>query len=107
MRAGRLRHRVTIQQRAGTQDSYGQEDDDWNDVDTVWAAVEPLRGREFLEARREGAEVTTRIVTRYRSGITPAMRVSYDSRTFDIVSVINVDERDSELQLMCRELVTT
>ena len=106
MRAGRLRQRVTIQQRAGTQDSYGQLDDDWDDVATVWGAVEPLRGREFLEARREGADVTTRIVIRHRPGVTPAMRVSYDSRVFDIQTVINTDERDRELVLMCRELVT-
>lgn len=106
MRAGRLRHRVVIQERAGTQDAYGQEEDSWTTVDTVWAAVEPLRGREFLEAQREGAEVTTRIVMRHQDGVVPAMRISWGSRMFDVLSIISVEERGRELQLMCREIVT-
>ena len=44
-----------------------------------------------------------RIIIRYLSGIVPKMRVKYGSRIFDILSVINVSERNRELQLMCRE----
>ena len=71
MKAGKLRHRVTLQedQAAGTQDSYGQEVEDWQDVATVWAAVEPLQGREFLGGKQLVAEVTTRIRIRYFSGL--------------------------------------
>ena len=42
---------------------------------------------------------------RYLSGIVPKMRVKVGSRIFDILSIINVDERNRELQLMCRESV--
>jgi len=106
MRAGRLRQRVTIQGKVVTQDTYGAEEITWTDVVTVWAAVEPLRGREFLEAQREGAEVTTRIVMRYRASVTPEMRVVFGDHTYDVLSVIQVEERRRELQLMCRELIT-
>lgn len=107
MRAGRLRKRVTIQQKTTpvTQNTYGEEAPVWETVATVWASVEPLRGREFLEARREGAEVTTRIVMRYQSGIAPEMRATYDGHTYDVLSVIDPEERHRELQLMCREVV--
>jgi SPP1 family predicted phage head-tail adaptor len=105
MRAGRLRHRVTIQDKVVTQDDYGEEVITWSDVDTVWASVEPLRGEEFAELRRAGAELTTRIVMRYQSGIAPEMRAMEGSHVYDILSVINVEERDKELHLMCRELV--
>jgi SPP1 family predicted phage head-tail adaptor len=106
MRAGRLRHRVTIQRRLDVRDTYGDvAGGDWEDVASVWAAVEPLRGREFAELQRAGAEVTTRVVMRYRSGIEPQMRVKYGAHVYDIESVINVDERDRELQLMCREVL--
>jgi len=105
MRAGRLRQRVTIQEKVVTRNAYGEEVITWADVATVWGSVEPLRGDEFLEFARAGAEVSTRIVLRYRSGIVPEMRVSYDGHTYDVLSVINVEERDKELQLMCRELV--
>lgn len=105
MRAGRLGHRVTIQEKEVGQNSYGEEVITWADVGTVWAAVEPLRGQEFTELRRAGAAVTTRIIMRFQSGIVPEMRIIEGTNTYDILSVINVDGRDRELQLMCREVL--
>jgi SPP1 family predicted phage head-tail adaptor len=106
MRAGNLRHRVTIQSK-GTpaRNSYGEEVITWATEATVWGAVEPLRGREFLEGKREGAEVTTRIRIRHRDGITPEMRAVWGSHTYDIVSVIDLEGREREIHLMCREVI--
>jgi SPP1 family predicted phage head-tail adaptor len=103
MNAGRMRHRITIQQRANTPDTFGQPIESWADVATVWASVEPLQGREFFAADQVNAEVTTRIRMRWRSGITAAMRVSFDSRLYDIQSVIVSREIHDEMQLMCTE----
>lgn len=103
--AGRLHHRVTIQEHVTGQDEFGQPIDTWADVATVWAAVEPLRGREYFAAQQVNAEVTARIRTRYRKGVRPSMRVLYDGRLYDILSVIDPEERHQELQLMCREVV--
>lgn len=105
MRAGDLRHRVTIQEKQVTKNSYGEEVITWQDVATVWAAVEPLRGREFLEAQRAGAEVTTRIRIRHRDGIRPEMRVVQGNHTYDIKAVLDVGGRGRELHLMCREVL--
>jgi SPP1 family predicted phage head-tail adaptor len=105
VRAGQLRHRVTIQEPDPTQDEYGEAVPTWSDMATVWAAVEPLQGREFLEAQRVGAEVTTRIRIRYRDGIVAEMRVSWGDHTYDIEAVIHVEERQREIHLMCREVV--
>lgn len=104
MQAGQLRHRVTIQEPDPTQDEYGEAAPTWVDVATLWAAVEPLRGREFLEAQRLGAEVTTRIRIRHRDGIVAEMRVSWGDHTYDIEAVIHVEERQREIHLMCREV---
>lgn len=108
MRAGRLRQRVTVQQKTVTRNDYGEEIVTWADVLTAWAAVEPLRGREFDEAQMAGAERLTRIVLRWPgSGVTlrPEMRVYHAGRVYDIQSVIHVDERHREVQLHCKELV--
>ena len=105
MRAGRLRNRVIIQSKSVTRNDYGEEVETWPEFDTLWGAVEPLRGDEFLEGRREGAELTTRIVIRYRDGITPEMRVSWDGHVYDIRAIIHVEERGREMHLMCRELI--
>lgn len=104
--AGKLRHRITLQQQASTKDTHGQVTTTWSDVATLWAAVEPIRGREFFAASQVNSEVTTRIRMRWRSGVTAAMRVSFDSRIYDIQAVIVPSEVHDEMQLMCKEGVT-
>lgn len=105
--AGILRHRITIEQYTVTgRNVIGGEVKEWVPVATVWAAVEPIRGREFFAAHQVNAEVTTRIRIRYLPGVAPTMRVQFGNRTYDIRTVIDVDERHLELQLMCVEKVT-
>lgn len=104
MNPGELRHRVTIQQPAENESSMGTVVEGWQPYATVWAAVEPLRGREYLQTLETHSELTARIRIRYLAGITPNMRVLYNNRIFNIVAVIDVDERHRELQLMCSEV---
>lgn len=103
MRAGHLRHRIVIQQSIITRDSYGQPVASWVSVATVWAAIEPLSGRELIAAQAVQSEITTRISLRYLPGITSAMRVVHGTRIYNIKTLLNLDERNRELQLMCSE----
>ncbi len=105
MRSGRLRHRVTIQSRSATMDAAGGQPDTWTDVATVWAGVEPLSGREYLAASANNAEVTHKVTMRHRDGVTAAQRLAFGIRRFDILAVMDRDERGVELTLMCRERV--
>lgn len=105
MRAGKLRQRVELQDRTVTQGSYGEAQVTYSTLDTVWAAVEPLQGREFIEGQQLQAEVTTRIRIRYRDGIAPEMRVVHGTHTYDIVSVIEPATARRELHLMCSEVL--
>lgn len=105
LHAGIFRHRITILEKTVTRDGYGAEIVTWTTQGTYWASVEPIRGREFVEMKQAQAEVSHRIRMRVATGIKPEMRVSFDGREFEIDSVINVRERDRELQLMCRERV--
>ena len=105
MRAGGLRQRVTIQDKSASKNTYGEEVITWADFAKVWAAVEPLRGREFLDGKMITAEVSTRIRIRYRSGITPEMRVEFGSIVYDIHSIIHLEEREREIHLMCQEIL--
>jgi len=113
MRAGTLRHKVTIQKLDGTLDAAGVENQTWVDVATVRAAIEPLRGDERFTAQQEVAQVTTRIRTRFLAGVVAKMQVEFIdlaqdpdlTRLYDILSVINVGQRDREMHLMCKETV--
>ena len=105
LEAGKLRNRIIIQQRSTTKNSFGETIDTWTTFTTLWAAIEPLRGREFFESKETQAEVTTKITIRNKSGITPQMRVSWNSKIFDIKSIINIESRNKEVILMCQELI--
>jgi len=105
MNIGKLRHRVTIQKVTVTQDAdTGEVSETWSTLGQVWAEVAPLSGRELFAAQQVEAQVSHQVTTRYRGDVTPNMRISHNSRTLNIESVINPGERNRELQLLCTEV---
>lgn len=107
---GKMRHRITFQRFPGAQDSFGDplqtDDDNWEDVAAVWAAIDPVSGREFYAAEQSQSEVSHKIRCRYRQGLNTAMRIKYRSRVFKIISIIDWEERHESLLIMCSEVVT-
>lgn len=103
MQAGALRHPIAIETRSTTVDSYGEQSHSWTRFASAFAEVVPLTGRELVNAQSFRPDVTTRIRTRWVPNVTSAMRVAYGSRVLEIVGVINVDERDREMILICSE----
>ena len=105
MRSGRLRHLMWLKEPSLTADGMGGNTKTYGTVEVFWGSVEPLRGREWVQSGLENSEVSGKIVRRYRLGITPDMIVAFDTRTYEIKSVINVEERNREIQLMVEEKV--
>jgi SPP1 family predicted phage head-tail adaptor len=130
MRVGRLRHRITIEQlsteagvmteppaygaiteppadgayvSAGGQNQYGEPNAEWVTFLTAYASIDPLVGREYMAAKQVQSEATHKIRMRYRAGITTTMRVKCGDRDFDIVSLLNIEERKRELLIMATE----
>jgi SPP1 family predicted phage head-tail adaptor len=105
MRSGRLRHFAIIERQDTTPDTYGQLENIWTTIADRSVSVEPLNGREYFNASGERSEVTTRIRMRYDSEtaqIKPYDRITIGDAVYDIVSVINVQQRNRELVLMCK-----
>ena len=71
-------------------------------VATVWAAVEPLTGREFLSAGAMASATEARIRMRYMPGIVSTMRVIHGADTYGIQAVIHIKSARRELQLMVK-----
>ena len=106
MRAGDLRHRVTIKAKSVARDDYGQETITWTTFATVWAAVEPLTGKDYIAGQQLEAAVDTRIRLRDLSGVVPTMRVIFGSHTYDVKSPpIHLLEKGREMHLMCEEIL--
>lgn len=100
MDPGKLNHRITFQIQ-----NLDSEEEEWNDIVTTWASINPISGREYYQAETINSDLTHKVRLRYRKGITPDMRILYKYRIFNIVSVINEYEKNAILQLMCRELM--
>ena len=70
---------------------------------SVAAFVAPTTGREYEESQKIRAETTYKISTRYFRGINSTHRILYNSREFEIVSVLDLNERHEELQIIAAE----
>lgn len=99
-----LRHKVQLQAKTVTQSGTGQPVESWGTVDTVWAAVEPVSGREFFAAAAVWAETTFKVTVRYRPDITPLNRIIHDGKLLDIQAVLNVEGKGRYLEIVCRAL---
>lgn len=101
---GKLRKRIEIQSNTATADAMGQLIPTWTTLDTRFASIEPLTGRELINAQQVNAEITHKVTLRYYAA-NSKMRVKYGTRLFEIMSVINKEERNIETQLMCKETI--
>lgn len=107
MRAGLLRHRLSILRRQpGVRDALGQPTTDFLEVGRAWAEVQPLAGREALLARQINAQITHRVRVRGRIEIRAADQLRLGARALEVISVADQDERRREQVLTCGEVMT-
>jgi SPP1 family predicted phage head-tail adaptor len=103
MNAGRNREVVAVQKRTQEQDGFGQPIDTWVDFQKLRADVVKLSGRELFAAQAVGADVTTRVNTRYCAGIEADQRILFRDEVLDIESVIP-DRLRTTLEILCKEV---
>lgn len=105
MRAGDLRHQIEIQRYTEIQNDYGEITQTWNTIHTMRASVNPLSGKEYFASQQINAEVTHKVYIRYVADIKPSDRILFNTRIFNITSIINYQERNITLELMCIEKI--
>ena len=115
--ASRLRHKLTLQQEVQTPDGAGGTSKSWTNITDLWAEIIPISGsssklnasagKEIFYGAQVQAEVSHKILLRYRDGVTPDMRLVFESRIFNIRSVANIEERRDRLELLVQEGVAT
>jgi len=105
MRAGDLRHYAAFRSVTKAEDGMGGITETWSTDFSAYIAIWPFSVREAAENMRVSADVTHKIRMRYRTGVTPDMRISWNSRTFEIKGVMNRGKHT--LDLICLELDVT
>lgn len=102
-----MRHEIVIQTLANSSTELttrGQTSSpSWGKLAKVRASIEPLSGNELISARQLYPTVTHRIRTRYVAGVNQKARATYNGRTFAFQQVINVAEKNRELDILAGE----
>jgi SPP1 family predicted phage head-tail adaptor len=96
--AGRLRHRITIEEPQESQDATtGAITVAWVALwSNVPAEIVPRSGKEFLAAQQLQAEVTTLITFRWRAGLTAKLRFVHGSTIYNPVALLHDPEAGIE-----------
>lgn len=88
MRAGELRHRITIEKRTQGQGSLGQPINTWDALAHLWANVRHLGGVESIKAGAITSTVQASCRIRWRDDVTAGHRVLHDGKVYDIEAVL-------------------
>jgi SPP1 family predicted phage head-tail adaptor len=84
---GKLRHRITIQQRTITIDAGGFETETWSDAVTIWAVAQDVSGREFYQAAAVQMENQTKFTVRGRGGLSTSQRIIFKGNIYQITRI--------------------
>jgi SPP1 family predicted phage head-tail adaptor len=108
--ATNFRWRIELAQPNLTRDSFGgTKVDDATVFAEVWASVEAagtltsLKGREIYAAQQRVSQVSHLVTIRYLDGVKANMLVWFRDREFQIQAVIDPDEQQKVLFLLCLE----
>lgn len=81
----------------------GFEETDATIASNVYAAIWPMSANETVQALQTNMVVSHRIRIRFRRPFRPDWRIKFGNRYFAIVSILNPNERNEWLDLICRE----
>ncbi len=102
---GKLRHQISLLKPIIIKDELGQEVEKLEVQKTIWVSIEPLSGKEYFSAKQVNSEATVKITIRYIESLLPHWVVQFGQRIFNIEAIINLEERNRYLQLLCSEKV--
>lgn len=105
MNIGELKHRITIQKKA---EKKPLEDTTYADFKTVWAKVNNLYGKEFIEAQKVEANIPKKLIIRYIKDLDPSINpnackdfiITYKGISYNILYIDNIKEENKFMEIM-------
>lgn len=101
---GKMRHRVTIQNRTETRDDIGGVTLTYATVETVWAHVAELTSGERYQAEQNNMHTTHRVTMRSNSNVKGSSRLVVGSKTLEVVGVRAADNTSQFIEVTCEEV---
>lgn len=99
MRAGKLRHLISIETPTSTKGKFSDKVVTWELFRKVWANIETLKGNERATASASWPTSDVKITLRYIAGVLPTMRVVYEGSIYSILNVNDVELNHQEIIL--------
>lgn len=104
MRAGALNERIEILARVKSLDDAGATSFKWQHLTSVWANIRHESGKETLSHDVITASVRASVRIRWRSGITPDMRIKTVNGVYEIEAVLPDLGGRVFVDLVCRTI---
>jgi SPP1 family predicted phage head-tail adaptor len=94
---------VRIERALRSEDGTGGATLDWQPVAEVWAAIWSRSVDEAFALDRVAGKASHDIWMRYRTDVTPDMRIRLGTRVFDVLGAIDVEDRGHWLKCLVEE----
>lgn len=94
MYSGALDRKIIIESTSESRGAFGEVTDTWATYATLWAQAIPISGKERLASDRTVAVRGYKFKTRWISGVTAKMRVSYDGEYWNIIGIAEIGRRE-------------
>ena len=106
MRAGTLRHRISVERRVASKDERGQPTESWATRAELWASVQQAGGREREGTLAAVAEATWTVTVRGSASLDlrTTDRIRFRGRLLDVLAPpVDAGGRGIKLVIACKE----
>ena len=105
MNIGELNHRITILKKANKNPL---EDTTYENFKTVWAKINNLYGKEFIEAQKVETNISKKFIIRYIKDLDMSFNpnackdfiISYKGVSYNILYIDNIKEQNKFMEIM-------
>ncbi len=102
MKAGDLRHRVTIQRPTYQTDARGNRRKTWVNVATCWASMTDVSGRDFYAAQTYQAQDIVTFGIRWFGGISTECRILHAGQPYEIEQINHLGYKRDFMHIKAR-----
>ena len=105
MRAGTLNKKVIFQGTTLSPNNFGERVEQKVDVLTTWASIQTISGKEQFLSNQNYATLSHKLRCRYSDKINQKQTIKYKNREFKILAILNIFEKNKELEILVEEVV--
>lgn len=100
---GTLDQRISLQRKIVARDAYGAELVSWQPVRDCWAALHPIRGKEYMAADHLRASLDCKFVLRANAcaDIDVEHRILHKGLVYGIAAKIDIRSENHWVEIMC------